>query len=248
MRHIVRATLSSFALLLSACAPKDSSPIRTTSTGETAVSPAADSVASRGHSLVRIVNAVSTGNSISVQLGDRTLFRELAAGAVTAYSEVETNLAQFSVLAAGAPNGSMLAQADRVLIDGNRYTVFVISQDVSQQALRIVRDDVIPDSGMARIRLIHAAPGGPDLDVRPVGTTDRLFIGVDFLGEAGPKDIAPTPALVLELRAASQSSLLMKLPPVELRRGTATTIVVTGNTKLASFHFTDAMMKQTPKP
>jgi hypothetical protein len=170
------------------------------------------------------------------------------AGTVTDYSEVETNLAQFSVFAGGAPTGVMLAQADRILLDGNRYTIFVISQDVSQQALRIVRDDVIPDSGMARIRLIHAAPGGPDLDVRPVGTTDRLFIGVDFLGEAGPKDLTPAPSLALELRAASAEALLMKLPPVELRRGTATTIVVTGSTKLASFHFTDALMKETPKP
>lgn len=249
MRRAVNPTLVALALFLAACSgAKDSSPIRTTSGGDTEFSPAADSAASRGHSLVRVVNAVSTGKNVSVQVGDRTLFRELAAGAVTDYAEVETNLGQFSVLSEGSTGGTMLSQADRILMDGNRYTVFVISQNVAQQALRVVRDDIIPDSGKARIRLIHAAPGGPEFDVQALGASDRLFSGVDFLGEAGPKDVTPAPALVLELRAASETRVLMKLPAVELRRGTATTIVVLGQTALRSFQYTDAMLKQTPKP
>lgn len=248
LRHAVRPALASFALFLAACGAMDSSPIKTTSAGDTEVSPAADSVASRGHSLVRVVNAVSTGKNVTVQVGDRTLFRELAAGAVTDYAEVETNLGQFSVLSEGVTGGTMLSQADRILIDGNRYTVFVISEDISKQALRVVRDDIIPDSGKARIRLVHAAPGGPELDVQAVGASDKLFSGVNFLSEAGPADVNPNPALVLELRAASEPRVLMKLTPVELRRGTSTTIVVLGQTKLSSFQFTDAMMKQTPKP
>jgi hypothetical protein len=249
MRPVFRPLLASLTLVLAACGGgTDSSPIKTTSSGQTQVSPAADSVASRGHSLVRVVNAVSTDKSVNVQLGDRTLFAEVRAGGVTDYAEVETNLAQFSVLAAGSTGGTMLAQTDRILLDGNRYTIFVISQDVSQQALRVVRDDVIPDSGKARLRLIHAAPGGPEFDVQPTGSTEKIFSGVDFLGEAGPADLSPVASLALELRAAGEPRLLMKMPAVELRRGTTTTVVVTGSSKLGSFKFTDAMMKQTPAP
>ncbi len=249
MRHVFRPIMASLTLVLAACgAGIDSSPIKTTSTGETQVSPATDSVESRGHSLVRVVNAVSTDKSVTVQLGDRTLFADVRAGVVTDYAEVETNLAQFSVLAAGSTGGTMLVQADRLLIDGNRYSIFVISKDVSQQALRVVRDDVIPDSGKARLRLVHAAPGGPEFDVQPTGSTEKIFSGVDFLAEAGPADLAPVASLALELRAAGEPRLLMKMPVVELRRGTTTTVVVTGSSKLASFQFTDALMKQTPKP
>lgn len=249
MRHLVRPLLASLALAVAACGgATDSSPIRTTSAGETEVSPAADSVSSRGHSLVRVVNATSAGRPITVQLGDRTLFREIAAGVVTDYSEVETNIAQFSVLSGGAPSGTMLAQADRILLDGNRYTVFVISQDVSQQALRVIRDDVIPDSGMARLRFIHAAPGGPELDVVMPRSAEPIFSGVDFLADAGPIDLSPTGTLALEVRAAGRAPVLLKLPPVELRRGTTTTVVVTGTATLATFRFTDAMMARTPKP
>lgn len=248
MRQAFRPLVASLALLLGACGPKDSSPIKTTSGGETEVSPASDSVESRGHSLVRVVNAGSADKTITVQVGDRTLFKDLAVGTVSDYAEVETNLAQFSVLAAGSTGGTMVAQADRILIDGNRYTVFVISKDVSAQELRVVRDDIIPDSGKARIRLVHAAPGGPSFDVKPVGSDDKLFSGVDYLGEAGPNDVAPTSSMVLELRAAGESRVLLKVPAIELRRGTTTTVVVTGTNKLGSFRFTDALMKQTPAP
>lgn len=248
MRHALRPLLATLALVLGACGPKDSSPIKTTSTGDTELSPAADAAEARGHSLVRVVNAGSAGKTVTVQVGDRVLFKDIAVGTVSNYAEVETNLAQFSVLAAGTPGGTMVAQADRVLIDGNRYTVFVVSKDVSQQTLRVVRDDIIPDSGKARIRLVHAAPGGPSFDMKAVGADEKLFSGVDFLGEAGPNDVAPTPSMVFELRAAGESRVLMKLPAVELRRGTTTTIVVTGSSALSSFRFTDALMAQAPKP
>lgn len=248
MRHALRPILASLSLVLAACGGTDSSPIKTTSAGDSEVSPASDSAESRGHSLVRVVNAVSSGKSVTVQLGDRTLFTEVKAGEVSDYSEVETNLAQFSVLAAGTTGGTMLSQTDRILLDGNRYTVFVMTQDVSQQSLRVVRDDVIPDSGMARIRVIHAAPGGPEFDIRAAGAEDALFKGVKFQAEAGPADVTPVASMTLELRAAGEPRVLLKLPAVELRRGTTTTIVVTGTSKLGSFKFTDAMMKQTPAP
>ena len=248
MRHVIRPLLATLALTLAACGGRDSSPIKTTSAGGAEVSPAADSVGSRGHSLVRVVNATSGGKTITVQLGDRTLFNELAAGTVSDYSEVATNLAMFSVLSAAAPGATMLSQADRILVDGNRYTVFVITKDVAQQELRVVRDDVIPDSGKARIRLIHAAPGGPEFDVQSPGTVDRLFRGVKFLAEAGPTDLNPAASIALELRAAGESRILLKLPSVELRRSTTTTFVVTGTDKLVGFYFVDAMMKATPKP
>ena len=248
MRQAFRPFLATLALTVAACGGRDSSPIKTTSAGGAEVSPAADSVGSRGHSLVRVVNATSGGKTVTVQLGDRTLFSELAVGTVSDYSEVATNLAMFSVLSASSTMGTMLSQADRLLIDGNRYTIFVITKDVAEQELRVIRDDVIPDSGKARLRIIHAAPGGPEFDVQSPGTVDRLFSGVKFLAEAGPVDLSPAASIALELRPAGQSRLLLKLPTVELRRSTTTTFVVTGTEKIVAVHFVDAMMKATPKP
>ena len=246
MNRSFQLLIAATVVVTGAC-QKDSSPIKTTSTGETNVSSPSDSLAARGHSLVRVVNAVTNGGDVTVQISDQPLFRDVKPGSVTDYREITNNLADFSVRAAGTADGFMIAEKERLLLDGNRYTVFLISEDMSKRSLRVVRDDVIPDSGKARIRVVHAAPGAPELDVSISGTTEKLFSGVNFKGEAGYKDITPG-SVTLELRAKDANKVLLRLPAMTLERGTATTLVITGAAKLGFLKFTDALLEQTPKP
>ena len=165
---------------------------------------------------------------------------------VTDYREVEANLARFSARAPGTGDTAALAQNDQILMDGNRYSVFLIAEDLSRNTLRIVKDEIIPDSGMTRIRVVHAAPGGPELDISVANAKDKLFSGVNFKSEAGYKDIEPS-KVVLEVRAKDETKVLLRLPALELKRGTATTVVITGASKLNYFTFTDAMIPPAPK-
>lgn len=247
MNRSFQLFLAAATVVVAGACQKDSSPIKTTSTGETNVSSPSDSMAASGHSLVRVVNAVTAGGDVTVQLSDQPLFRDVKPGSVTDYREVTNNLADFTVRAAGIADGFMIAEKERILRDGNRYTVFLIAEDIARSSLRVVRDDVIPDSGKARIRVMHAAPGAPELDVSILGTTEKLFSGVNFKSEAGYKDLAPG-SVTLELRAKDVTKVLLRLPAMTLERGTATTIVITGAGKLGFLKFTDALMAQTPKP
>lgn len=247
MNRSLQRILSAATLVVAGACQKDSSPIKTTSAGETNVSPPSDSTAARGHSLVRVVNAVTAGGDISVLISDQPLFRDVKPGSVTDYREITNNLADFSVRAAGTADGFMIAEKERLLRNGSRYTVFLIAENLSKSTLRVVHDDVIPDSGKARIRVVHAAPGGPSLDVNIVGATDKLFSGVDFASAAGFKDLAPG-TVTLELRAKDSPKSLIRLPAMDLERGTATTVVIIGASKLGFFKFTDALMAKTPKP
>ena len=225
---------------------KDDAAIKTTSDGETNASASADSASARGNAMVRIVNAGNAGKDIVIQLDGATLFEGVAASSVTDYREVAANLARFAARSPSASDTTVLAQNDQVLMDGNRYTVFLISEDLSPSTLRIVKDEVIPDSGKARIRVLHAAPGGPELDISITGQKDKLFSGVNFKSEAGYKDIDPA-KLALEVRAKDETKVLLRIPAMELKAGTATTIVLTGATKLAYFTFTDTMVPAAPK-
>ena len=170
------------------------------------------------------------------------MFQDVQPGKVTDYRETSTLMASFTSTGGVATDGKISDDKGRVLLDGERHTVFVISQDVGAQTMRVVHDDVIPDSGMARIRLVHAAPGGPSFDVRDVGNDKNIFSDVDFKDEAGYVDVKPT-AVNLELRAAGKATILLRIPTLTLQRGVATTIVVTGSSKLSTFTFTDAVMK-----
>jgi len=244
MNRSFQLLLAAAVVVTGAC-QKDSSPIKTTSSGEPNVSSPSDSMAARGHSLVRIVNAVS-GGDVSVQIGQLPLFNDVKPGSVTDYREIANNLADFTAHAAGSPENVVIAEQERLLRDGNRYTVFLIPEDVSKRSLRVVRDDVIPDSGKARLRVMHAAPGAPEFDISVVGATEALFSGLNFSKAADYKDLAPA-VVTLEFRAKGAPKVLLTVPRLDLKRGTSTTIVVTGAGKLAYFTFTDALMAPTPK-
>ncbi len=239
--------LLAFAAVVStaACNNKDDTTIETTSKGETNMSASADSAEARGHSMVRVVNVGNNGKDVALHLGDQMIFDNVKASSVTDYREVDANLARFSARAHGADTMS-LAQNDQILMDGNRYTVFLIAEDLSRNTLRIINDEVIPDSGKTRLRVIHAAPGGPELDIKMVNGTDKLFSGVNFKSEAGYKDIEPA-KVAFEVRAKDEAKVLLRIPAIDLQRGSATTIVITGASKLAYFTFTDAMMPTAPK-
>ena len=244
MNRSIQFVLAATVVVTGAC-QKDSTPIKTTSDGKTDVSSPADSMKAMGHSLVRIVNATK-GGAISVQLSQETLFNDVKSGSVTDYREISNDLADFTVRAAGNPEGVKIAEKERILRDGNRYTVILIAEDVSKSTLRVIKDDVIADSGKARLRGLHAAPGGPEFDISIKGATDKLFADVGFKNEAGYKDLAPS-IVTIEFRAKGQSKVLLTVPKLDLKQGTATTIVVTGAGKLAYFTFNDAQLAKTPK-
>jgi hypothetical protein len=246
MHSTIQRLLAATFVVASVACQKDSTPIKTEGQGETSMSAPADSANARGHSLVRVVNAVGVGADAAVFLDNVSLFADVKSGTVTEYREIATNLAKFSVRTVGDTTGLLLAEKDRMLMDGTRYTVFVIKQDMAKNMLRVVKDDIIPDSGKARVRVIHAAPGGPDVDVSVMGATEKLFAGVGFTSEAGYRDVTPG-TFTLEVRAKGTSKNLLTIPGVDLARGVATTIVVTGSTKLTFFKFTDSMMAKTPK-
>ncbi|MBK8057199.1 MAG: DUF4397 domain-containing protein [Gemmatimonadetes bacterium] len=247
MTRSLQLACATAAVGLMAACDKDSSPIKTTSSGETNLSPPADSIAARGLSMVRVVNAVDGGTDVTVALGDSTLFAGVKPASVTDYREVSANLASFSVRAPGGLAGTSLAKNDELLMDGNRYTIVLIAEDMATTTLRVLKDEVIPDSGKARLRVIHAAPGAPSLDVRVVGQKENLFSDVSFKSEAGYNDVLP-PRSRLELRAKNEPTVLLRIRGLELKRGTSTTIVVTGGTTLKSFRFTDALQAPTPTP
>lgn len=245
MRHATTTLIALSLVAFTAC-EKDSRPISTTSQDGASLSTPADSAQSRGNSLVRIVNAVAGGQTISAQLGGNTLFAEVFEGAVSDYVEIRPNLESFSVNIPGGAEVYTVATGDQMLRTGNRYTVFLIAEDVSKRVLRIVRDDVVPEVGKAKIRVLHAAPGGPALDVMATNGLMNLFSNVGFKDEAGYTDVSPA-KVDLEFRGREGGRVLLRVPELDLQPGTATTIVITGGSRLQYIKFTDVLMGQTPR-
>jgi len=241
MKQQLTLLLAATAIVAAGCTA-DARQVETSSDDAYSMSTSDSTAKAAGLSQVRVVNAVAGGKDIAVMIGEVALFDTVAPGVVTGYRETALNLARFTVQPAGLPDGIMVAEKDRLLLDGSRYTVFLIADDISRHSLMVVRDIVSPDSGKARIRVIHAAYGAPVFDIGVMGSQDRLFTGMTFKSGGEYKDVPPATMSLSLIASNGDGKVLLSIPDLTLVRGTATTLVITGASKLAYFKFSDELV------
>ena len=209
---------------LAACGQaKTDKPVESTTAAGTTMSPSGVAAAADGKSLVRFVNTLQAPKSLDMKVNDRVLFDNIASKTVTPYAEVQTNSPTFTVRLAG--KDSSLAENKEAVADGKRYTAVALPKADGKSELRVWRDDLMPDSGKARIRVIHAAPGLDDITITVVGQKDPLFKGINYASEAGFKDIAPADVMLVISRSA-KGSIPIKLKSMHLVAGHAYSIVL----------------------
>jgi len=236
-----RAAMCGAALLatLAACGGKTDTPVVTTTAEGAATSPAGESAAKSGTSMVRLVNAIPGGATVNVTGDDKALFDNVGAKDITTYAQVKDNMVAFRLRGAG--KDSVLADNSESLLDGNRYTILALTDDKGNVKLKVMRDEVVPDAGKARIRVINAVPGLDDIAVAWTGQKDALFGDVDYGAEAGYKDIDPVTS-ALEIRRTDKGPRLVSVKSQKFEAGKAYTIVLTGTkTKVETIVFDDAV-------
>lgn len=217
--------LATAALLLGCGGAQTKTPVVTNSAEGKSTSASGDAAANRGTSLVRFVNALPGSGDLAITADKRDLFAGIGYQAVTQYLETSDNLSTFSLQAPG--NGAELASNSETMTDGYRYTIVALSDEKGGASLRILRDELVADSGKARIRMIHAAPGLEDVDFVAQGWKDPIFNKISYSKEAGFKDVDPITA-TFEIRRDKGGARLVTVPKMVLTAGRSYTIILTG--------------------
>lgn len=140
-------------------------------------------------SLVRMINALPGANGLSVTADNRSVFSGVDYRTVTQYQDVDETIARFRLLGPG--RDTTIATNNEILLDGSRYTVIALPDEGGGVRLRVLKDVFEPDSGKARIRIVHAVQKLGGVDVMLAGRSDPLFVGVDQGDQAGFKDVTP---------------------------------------------------------
>jgi len=221
--YLITASL----MLFSACGTKgeDSAVVTKEGGGPGAsASPSADMASARGTSMVRFVNAIPGSGPLAVVSDSVELFGAVKSLDVSPYREVGDNVKKFSLRGAG--EAGQLDANREAMRDGGRYTMYAVSDRDGGASLRIVRDDLTPEPGKARIRVLHAAAGVDDVDVRMEDQKDALFDDVSYGDEAGFKDIMPVSTSFV-VRKADGSRDIQTVKRMDLKAGTAYTILLT---------------------
>ncbi len=238
--HINRVSALALLALGAACggSKTDTPVVTTTGDSAAAVSPSGDAAAKVGTSLVRLVNAVPASSALNVTGDDKAVFDNVAYKDITTYAEVKDNMMDFRLRTVG--RDSVIADNKEALMDGNRYTIVAMLDDNGQTKLKVMRDEVVPDAGKTRIRVINTVAGLNDVAVRIQGQKDALFGDIDYGAEAGYKDIDPVTA-TFEVQFSDNVKPLM-IKSKTLDPGKAYTVLLTGKKgKVEAVIFDDAV-------
>ncbi|MEO8448911.1 MAG: DUF4397 domain-containing protein [Gemmatimonadota bacterium] len=209
--------------LLAACSGAKTDKPVVTNAADTTVSASGVDAARRGKSMIRLVNAVPGAAAVDLTADDKSVFTAVAYKSVTPYAEIGDNMVKMKLQGAG---GAPLAENSETMTDGYRYTVVALPKKDSGVELKVVRDEVVPDSGKVKLRVIHAAPGMGEIDVLVPGQRDPLFDNINYGTEAGYKELAPMTG-VLEIRG-EHGSQSVRLKSMKYEAGKAYTVVISG--------------------
>jgi hypothetical protein len=129
-------------------------------------------------------------------------------GAVSDYLAVPAGTRSVEVTAAGDPDASVFS-GDLPVEAGTAYTVAAAGEvgddaDKPFQPVVLTDDGSDPGGDAARVRLVHASPDAPPVDVTVASSGDALFDGVAY-GESAPATV-PAGDYTLEVRGDTGSN------------------------------------------
>jgi hypothetical protein len=206
-------------------AEKDDAAVKTTTAAGKDTSASSTAAENRKVSMVRMINALPTMSDVVVTADDNALFNDVDYKGVTDYVELKDNVTRFRLK--NEKSDTTIASNNEMMTDGSRYTVVALPEKDGGVRLRVLHDEIVPDVGKTRLRVVHAVRGVGEVDVMSEGNKDAIFDNINFGSEAGYKEMDPMQGTLIVLVEGTNRQLLKKA--MNLVAGHSYTIVLAGN-------------------
>lgn len=187
-------------------------------------SPAVHAQPAAASAQLRVVHTVFDAPAVDVYMNGSKALSGLA------YKEIAPRVAlaagdyDFKVTPAGKTN--TLIESKVSLESGKSYTFLALGR-MADMTGKVLVDDLSPlASGQSRVRLVHASPDTPAVDVA-VKDGSVLYPNLG-LGESSNYFTLPASPLSVEVRPAGTTTVALSVPSLSLSANTAYTVYVVG--------------------
>ena len=177
-----------------------------------------------GQAAIRIVHAVPGGPAVNVFVDGNQVFTNIAYKQVTSRATLSAGSHSVRVV----PVNSQQALIDTtVTLQADTYnTIAAVGQPNSVQALTMTDSSTLPLPNQARVRLVHASPNAPAVDVAVKGGP-TLFSNVSFPTATDYIVVGAQPYTV-DILSAGTSNIVLTVPNVSLNGSTVYSIYAVG--------------------
>lgn len=177
---------------------------------------------------VRVVHASPDAPAVDVYADGAKVLTNVPYMGSSDYLSVPAGPHNFKVFAAGANPASdtPVINADATLEVGKDYTVAAIGLVADIKPLVLVDNNAAPAAGKAHVRVVHASPDAPAVDIA-VKSGAVLVPNLVFGKDAGPLPV-DAGTYDLEIRAAGTTTVALPVNGVALTAGKIYTIFAVG--------------------
>jgi len=177
---------------------------------------------------VRVVHASPDAPAVDVYADGAKVLTNVAFKGSSDYLSVPAGSHNFKVFATGANPASdkPVIIADAMLDAGKDYTVAAIGKLADIKPLVLVDNNAAPAAGKAHVRVVHASPDAPAVDIAVKGGA-VLVPNLAFGKDAGPLPV-DAGTYDLEVRAAGTTTVALPINGVKLTAGKISTIFAVG--------------------
>jgi hypothetical protein len=179
-------------------------------------------------SRVRVVHASPDAPAVDVYADGAKVLTNVPYKGSSDYLSVPAGPHNFKVFATGANPASdtPVINADATLEVGKDYTVVAIGKVADIKPLVLVDNNGAPAAGKAHVRVVHASPDAPAVDIAVKGGA-VLVPNLAFGKDAGPLPV-DAGTYDLEVRAAGTTTVALPVNGVALTAGKIYTIFAVG--------------------
>jgi LPXTG-motif cell wall-anchored protein len=182
--------------------------------------------AQSGNARVRVIHASPDAPAVDVYVDGSAVLTNVAFRAISDYLSLPAGPHRIAVAPAGAGESAAVITANPTLDAGMAYTIAAVGNVANIQA-QIYNDNLAaPAAGRAHVRVIHASPDAPAVDVRVAGGP-ALFSNLAF---PNASDYLPVDAgsYNLQVTPAGATDVVIDLPNTNLTAGTIYDVVAVG--------------------
>jgi len=154
---------------------------------------------------LRVAHLSPDAPNVDVYVDGDAVLEDVPYRSVSDYMELETGTYEVMITAAG--DQDTVVFDDELEVPEGDFTVAALGEiaEENQPFAPVVLEDDLSDPGeMARVRLVHASPDAPAVDVTVHESGDALFEDVAF-GEAAAAEV-PAGSYTLEVRPATENN------------------------------------------
>jgi len=180
-----------------------------------------------GSACVNILHASPDAPGVDILVNDKVAVENLEFGKATGYVALPAGDHNVKVVPHGEAADKAVIDADVTLDADQAYEVLAVGK-VADIAPAIFPVDLaaLESTTDAAVRVIHASPDAPGVDIAPDGA-DPLVTNLEFPKDSGYLTV-PAGEVDLEVRPTGTKDVALQLDPIELEAGKVYSVVAIG--------------------